>query len=149
MGTSPAAEEKPEPGRNPTRAALHLAEVGVRVHVHLHLAELQVAVGRQREHRAHGIHALLHHVGEAHGLLDGALPAGLVHLPAEEGVLVAVIVVGLEHQLLAVLDDELGQVDRSGRGRWSCRAPPAASTARARGWPCARRRGTSPSGSRP
>src|ERR1035437_885503 len=47
----------------PTGAALHLAQVGVRVHVHLHLAKLQVAVGHQREDRPHRFHPLLYHVG--------------------------------------------------------------------------------------
>ena len=109
----PAAEEKPGLARGkPARAALHLAEVGVRVDVHLHFAELQVAEAHQREDRAHRLHPLLHHIRRAHGLLERALPFGGVHLPAEVGVEVAVIVVRLERQLLAVLRDELGQVDR-------------------------------------
>ena len=58
-----------------------------------------------------GLDALLHHVGGAHGLLEGAVPAGCVHLPAEIAVLVAVIVVGFEREPLAVLRDELRQID--------------------------------------
>jgi hypothetical protein len=36
---------------DPARAALHLAQVGVGMHIHLHLAELQLAEGHQREDR--------------------------------------------------------------------------------------------------
>jgi hypothetical protein len=81
----------------------------VRVHVHLHLPELELAETHEREHRTHRVHALLGHVGRAHGLLEGAVPFGVAHLPAVVGVQVAVVVVGLERQPL--LGDELGQVD--------------------------------------
>ena len=78
----------------------------MRVYVHLHLAELQLAEAHQRENRTRRLHALLRYVGDAHGLLYRALPARGVHLPAEVAVLVAVIVVGLEGEALAVLQQE-------------------------------------------
>src|ERR1035438_1137139 len=72
--------------REPARASLHLAEIGVRMDVHLHLAEFQVAEAHEREDRADRIDALLHYVRRAHGLLEGALPFGGIHLPTEVGV---------------------------------------------------------------
>ena len=55
VGVTPAAVEKPAvAGREPARAALHLAQVGVRVYIHLQLAELQLAEGQQREHERTG-----------------------------------------------------------------------------------------------
>src|ERR1017187_8540924 len=67
-------------GGKPTGTALHLAEVGVGVDIHLHLAKFQVAVGHQGEDRSHRSHPLLYHVVGAHGLFEGAVPTGAIHL---------------------------------------------------------------------
>src|SRR4051794_26781528 len=48
--------------RQPTGAALHFAEIGVRVNVDLHFAELQVSEAHQGEDRFHRLHALLHDI---------------------------------------------------------------------------------------
>src|SRR5580693_4341917 len=61
-------------GGKPARTPLHFAQVGVRMYIHLHLAEFHVAEAHQREDLAHRVYALLHHVGRAHGLLQGAVP---------------------------------------------------------------------------
>src|ERR1039457_2553991 len=97
-------------GGKPARTAVYFAQVGVRVHIHLHFTELQVAECHQRKRGTHRIYALLHHVGRTHGLLDGAVPSARIHFPAEVAVLVAVIVVGLERQALAVPRDEFQQI---------------------------------------
>src|SRR5262245_27947787 len=63
-------------GGKPTGTALHLAQVGVRLHIHLHLTEFHLAKTHQREDRAYRVHALLYHVGRSHGLLKCPLPLG-------------------------------------------------------------------------
>ena len=76
------------------------------------------------------------------GVIDGGHPLALVLLPPEDDAGAAEVVVRLDDELVAMPAQVLEQIDRRARRWWCGPAPPAASTARARG-PAPVRRGVS------
>src|SRR5207245_4642990 len=105
-----------KPGRRapgePTRAALNLPQISLRIHIHPHLAELQAPVAFDRKHRPRRLHLLLHNVWRTQRLPQSALPAALVHLPSEERALAGVLVIRLQNQAVAMLEYVFLELDR-------------------------------------
>src|SRR5947207_740959 len=94
-------------GRKPARATRHFSKERLRMHVYLHLPVFQMTIGHHGKHGSRRLHFLLHDVRRPLGLPDGALPRRLVQLRAGEAVLIAIIIVRLQHKLLTVLVNEL------------------------------------------
>src|SRR5689334_18250177 len=65
-----------------------------------------------REREACGRYNFLHYVGSAAGYLESTLPGSIVHGSSVEGIAIGRVIVRTQHQLLAILQDEVEQVDR-------------------------------------
>src|SRR5712692_1960403 len=89
------------PGK-PARATQDLPDIRLWMHIHAHLAKIQTSIALERKYGPRRLHFLLHHIGRTERLAQRAFPATLVHLPSEERALARVIVVGLQHQAIAM-----------------------------------------------
>src|SRR5439155_27227767 len=97
--------------REARELAAHGAPEEVWVTVDRKIEEV-LAIEQYREWlRRHG-DLLLHDVRARERGEQRLLPLVLVHRPAEDDTLPAVLVIGLEHEALTLLDDEFGEVDR-------------------------------------
>src|SRR6185312_4737237 len=98
-------------GRHITGAARHLAEECLWLDVHLHLTEFQMPVRQHREDAVYWLYALLHHVRRTLRLAHRAGPGAVVMLVSDVAVEIRVIVVRPQHERLAILFDEVDQLD--------------------------------------
>ena len=103
------------------------------MYVHLHFLEFQMSIAEQRKDGFYRFDPLLHHIGRTLCLTHRAFPLGLVVFPSEETGFIADIVVRLQNQPVAVLQDELDQVDLCARCTSCGPVSPGASTARSHG----------------
>src|ERR1035438_894371 len=112
VGAKPPTEEKPLlPVEGESGSTQYLVQVGERVHVPLHLLELQVAVGNQGDTERTGLTLSCTTYGERLACFSARSQAASSHLPAEETALIAVVVVRLQEQLVAVPGDGIRQID--------------------------------------